>query len=404
MDTSIYLTKPDVHNFSKRLIGKDLRAYIVFQSLFNEKLIVSDSAFNNNKFFRDLIWKNESNESVNKYPQDLGKLIENGFLVPAVRNEFGSLSALQRDHFGRGVKDVPDPTYSQLIDDLVGNHIETYNVSRVSVTFRDRVLEALDDHEFMMAGGVKDDVTKLTKDFVLRQDPLYFNSMREWLNDKSGISKKDAQFIDKLVAGSYLFNVGIALDKKLDIPINKSRDVYPISLNLGDISKIPNVDCSKSIEINSSIILSKKLLSQIPIDAIIELKKDRSHTKIIHDIENFRNNDSPDFDNFALDLEKYLEVAESAFFEYMSGSQKSKILGERRKKINRGRLSLTVGLTIACLAFVPVLAIPSGIYGIVQVIAGHVNDLRKNLDQPINRESPMIGKPNTLDKLYKVLK
>lgn len=410
MDPSLFLTEIDVHH-PEPLVGNALRAYIVQHSLFFDKLLVGDSQFNNNSMFRQLIWEKENNPQNAIYRQDLWELSEKGFLVPVVRNEYGSLSALRKDHVTRGVKDLPTEDYSAFIDEKVGNKVETYNIKTVATAFRERVLEELDDQKNIGRGKISKKTSLLIKDYVLRQDPLLFNSFREWMQVQvrnGAITQFDYNFVDELTGGAYRCNVAVALEKTLDTPNFRTRKIYPVEIEIGDVKKIPKRKILRKIEIESSVVLSQDILSKIPASALIEIKKNNlRYAKITRSLEVFRTTGEIDFETFAGDLQGYLASLELMANDFLTSKQKSAFLEKKKKEQKKAWIKFLVdaGTSAVSLANpVAFIAMLLGAYGVINAFIGGTSSVWEANKQPDFVDGYILGRSNSMKRLYEIKK
>lgn len=407
MDASLFLTEVDIHH-PKPLLDENLRAYIVQHSLFFEKCVVGDSQFNNNPNFRNLMWEKEANTQPATHPRDLWELAEKGFLVPAIRNEYGSLTALRKDHANRNVEHLPLEAYSTMMDEKLGNKIETYNIKDVSVAFRERVLEALDSEDNVGRGKISQKIALLVKDYVLKQDPLLFDSFRKWMQVQIGagsMNERDYYLVDRLTAGAYRHNVAIALNKNLDIPISKKRDIFPISITMGNLEKEQGDKKIQTIHIRPSVVLSQKILGQIPASVLVEIKKRNPHySRIVMAMENFRSTNAMDLEKFAGDLERYLADLEITFNQILTQRQKSDFLELKKKAKRKALLKLFIDLGATLAQPVSWLKVGLDVYDVVNTFYGDISEIRAANNQTEMLDGYILGRSNSMQKLYEITK
>ncbi|MBI4731984.1 MAG: hypothetical protein HY781_07640 [Chloroflexi bacterium] len=412
MDASLFLTEVDIHH-PKPLLDENLRAYIVQHSLFFEKCLVGDSQFNNNPNFRKLIWDKEANTQPVSYPQDLWELSEKGFLIPAVRNEYGSLTALRKDHASRHVEHLPTEAYVTLMDEKLGDKMETYNIRDVSIAFRERVLEALDSQDNVGRGKISKKTSLLMRNYVERQDPLLFDSFRKWMRvqiENGNMTERDYYLVDRLTAGAYRHNVAIALNKNLDIPASHSRDIYPITITLGSTGNILPGMRSKKIDIKSTMVLSSKVLSQIPAEALIEIKTNGMYfVKVVNALEKFRLNNSINMEEFGELLENYFSEVQYVFLNTIPSKHQAALRRIKNEEVAKLILKNSPDIGLSILAFVPFaqpIALVLNSFGFINAASGTISDIRsltKNADA-IGKRSFILGRSNSLEKLYVIKK
>src|SRR5687768_6590746 len=101
----LFLTEADVHHPErpKPLSADRLRAYILHHLLLFDRTLVGDSQFNNNRYLRQLFWPAEPGEV--GVPRDLAWLVQEGYFLPVLRDDIGSLPLLRCEHARRGVSD-----------------------------------------------------------------------------------------------------------------------------------------------------------------------------------------------------------------------------------------------------------------------------------------------------------
>jgi hypothetical protein len=412
MDASLFLTEIDIHH-PRPLLDENLRAYIVQHGLFFNRLLVGDSQFNNNPAFRKLMWDREANANSVTYPQDLWQLAEQGFLVPAVRNEYGSLTALRKDHVSRSVETPPSEEYAQWMDEKLGSNIETYNIKDVSTAFRERVLESLDSTDNVGRGKISKKIALLVKDYVLRQDPLLFASFRQWMRTQieGGLmTERDYFLVDRLTAGAYRHNVAIALNKNLDIPASHHRDIYPVTITMGSTENIPLGMRSKTLDIKSTLVLSSEVLSKISVEALLEIKKNGLyHSKVVNALENFRLKNAIDMEKFAEALENYLNEVQYVFLHTISNRDQAALKQIKKQETAKLILKNSPDIGLSILAFV---ALPHPIplllnsLGFINTASGTISDIRSLLKDAdiIAKRAFILGRSNSLEKLYAIKK
>mgnify|MGYP001611565230 CR=1 FL=1 len=103
----LFLTEVDQHH-PRPLINRQLRAYIMLNALFFDRLLVGDSQFNNNVNLRSLIWDREPNPSTSQDTLiDFPLLLQEGYLLPTIRQDYHSLESLRQEHENRRIDNVP---------------------------------------------------------------------------------------------------------------------------------------------------------------------------------------------------------------------------------------------------------------------------------------------------------
>jgi hypothetical protein len=361
------------------------------------------------------VWDHERPVEGADFPQDLYELTEMGLLAPALRREYGSLTALRQEHAARRVENVPDEAYTRLIDEKSKGAAELYDLKVVAQAFRERVLEALDDPNNVGRGKIGRRVRDLVKDWVLGQDPLLFAALRGWMKeqrDAGRLTERDYRIVDRMVAEAYRYNVGIALNKNLDVSLSHRRDLYPVTLSMGsgieearDRRPAPR-PVTRQIEIRPTVYLAQPVLARVPAAALAAVRRHSQYRpKVAGALEVFRATRSIDLDAFAGDLETYLAEVEMAFNDFLSHRQQAEIFDLQK----RGRIRAYVkGVVDGGMNFVGLIpgigSVISTVYGMINTAAGTVAEVRAAARQEERMRGYILGRSDSLERLYEVRK
>jgi hypothetical protein len=187
LDNSLFLSGLDKYH-TRPFWGKNLRAYIMMHSLFNDSLVVTDSLINNNKFLRNLIWPEEPG-AYGVCPRDLANLLQDGFLIPALRNTTKSLKNLREDHVNRNVDGIPSIEYVDFVEEhLLKNQIQ-YEPEKVSNLFKQRCLNAFCSNTNQIKSKLSKKIRQRVYDWIECQEPLLYTPMRIWMKKELEIGR-----------------------------------------------------------------------------------------------------------------------------------------------------------------------------------------------------------------------
>lgn len=336
---TLFLSEIDIHHTSP-MTGNALREYIIMHSLFFNKLITGDSQFNNNPHLRSLLWDKEAPNSVN-HPGDFSVFLKEGYLLPAIRKDYSSLNDVRKDHLTRGVANVPGKGYVDYLQDCLGGKRETFDLTQVSTIFRNRVLSAFSSQENTGRGKLSKQATLKVYEFVLSQEPLYFNSFRKWARKQinSGkMTEREYRLADKLVAGCYRHNIALSLDTNIDVSIAKRRDIYPFSVVMGNKTIFrQDVQNRKTWEISPKIIFMQNILSNIPAQVLIDIKGAdkrkplKRFSNLSNQLEEFRRGKNTNIETLVGTLEDYLAEVELVFLDYLVPKQRANYTAKKQK-------------------------------------------------------------------------
>ena len=318
--SSLFLTEVD-HHHPKQLTGKKLRHYIILNSLFYDRLLIGDSQINNNEALRNLIWNGESNlEGEKGIPQDLHLLLEEGYILPVVRNDYNSLQILRTEHEDRAVTDTPSEQYVDFIEEKLEEKRVTFDINEVSQLFKNRVLEAFTTGIGVGRGRISKEKCKIIVDYVESQDKLLYKSLRDWAKGQINIgtlNQRDYKIMDRVVAGAYRHNIPLSIGTKLDRPIQKSRDYFLEDIFFGDEDKpllYQNKPETTTIHLPLlNKLLSNNFLSKIPSEFLIYIKGSKKqgidpsphYLNVKNQINEYLKTGTLKYDDFINDLNLY---------------------------------------------------------------------------------------------------
>ncbi len=386
--TKLFLTEVD-HHHPRQLSKQELRAYILLHSLFFDKLLVGDSQFNNNQRMRSLIWGNEPNlsHSENTF-SDMSFFLQEGYLSPVIRKDYGTLQNLREEHERRGVEDVPSQEFVEFADEKIINQKEFYDIETVSRTFRVRVLKAFTSPINCGQGKLSKRKLHHVYDYVLSQEKLLYKSLRDWAQQeiRNGyFSDRDYRLIDKIVSGAYRHNVAFSIDTNIDMPINESRDPFLVQMNFGDMNWpiiSPN-QYEKSAEwhLAPARHLSNSFLSKIPAEAFQYIKGSKnnkikplqSYKKIIKHLERFRLGKTVKIEKFVGDLELYLNEVQIILLDHSTTKSRSDYLARKNKETKGAIVKLFVDNLFCVIGLIPYVG---DVVGFLHAGFGGLNDLR----------------------------
>lgn len=127
---------PDTHEAEPSI--RLLRGYLVRHALFRGPLVVGDSQINNNPHLRELLRPDPDRE----FPvaRDLSVLLEEGHLVPVVREGRTSLAEIHASQRERDVQGLPPAAYVEYLDDNRHDFGRGYDVGLLARQFRRQML------------------------------------------------------------------------------------------------------------------------------------------------------------------------------------------------------------------------------------------------------------------------
>lgn len=348
----LFLSEIDTHH-EKPLAGGRLRAYILSQALFFDRLIVGDSQINNNFRLRGLLWDAEDYARVDSSPSDLWVLLKLGLLTPALRNGSSSLDILRREHQARGVANVPSPAYVEYVEEHLAGVREEYDIAKVSSLFKHRTLAALRDDGAVGRGRLSRDVRARVYDYVQNQPTLLYKTLRDWLDTQlssGAMAPRAAQRIDRMVASAYRHNVAIAMRTNLDVPTPVGGSISPIDITLGDRRLVKRLReqriSSCGYDLPPTAVLSREFLSWMPASSLAAVLQLKSRSKVVRAMEAFRTGRVPDMPEFLAALEAYLFEVDYTVSSHLSAKQAVRYKDLQRRETARTKVNLIVESTL----------------------------------------------------------
>ncbi len=393
--SKLFLTEVDQHH-PKPLVGKQLRSYVMLHALFNDRLLIGDSQFNNNPHIRRLLWDKEpQNKDNDGVSNDLAVLLEEGYLLPTIRKDYDSLENLRIEHQSRRVDNVPSEEFVSFAQEKIGKRKETYDIQSVSKVFHQRCLNDFSSPENRGRGKLsRENLARVFK-YIQNQDILLYKSLRDWAIQEieaGNFTQRDYQLIDRIVAGAYRHNVPFALDINIDVPIPESRDPFPIAFQFGDK---PTFHFRETEKIYSEWILppafhlSNSFLSKIPSEALLYIKGSKeksisplsSYTEITRYVERFRSGDEVKLDTFQEEMALFLTETEIIVREFLNKKNKNIYLKKKDKDIREAILSFTRDTAIEAIGIAPIVGSIASMFGIYFVASGGLKQIRAAVRQ-----------------------
>lgn len=385
-NSTLFLTEVDQHH-PKPLCGNKLRYYILRHNLFFDRLLIGDSQINNNLEIRDLLWANNLTQDCDQdVLHDLDVLLEEGYLLPVIRNDYPSLQTLRSEHASRKIDNTPPEAYVDFIESKIGKQRVSYNIQDVSRLFKQRVIEAFTTGSNVGRGGISKEKCKRIVGYVVEQEPLLYKSLREWAEiqvSKGILTSRDYRIFDRAVAGAYRHNIPLSLGINIDRPISESRQLYPDKLYFGKpvinqekLSRQP----TREEFLQSFPILSEKLLSKIPAKTILYLKGSKKYNidpsphylAVNSQLSHYRDTGEINRDQFLSALELFAAEI-SVIAQELSGSLKSQYLLKKKADQSQAQVNFWNEMKVQGIGFIPVIG-PSA--GIIWAYRGALNDYR----------------------------
>lgn len=319
----LFLTGVDPH-LPGPLDIAEMRPYIIMNSLFIEGLISSDSQFNNSPNLRWLIDPNEP-EVPGAPPllRDLGVLVREGYLLPAIRHDFRDLGQVRHLHKEKNVENVGSQQYVDYLQDLIGDQRLDYDRNVVHDSFRTLVLRSFASENSRGKGRLSLQKANAILDVARSREPLYFKDLNDWIKGqiKGGrMTKRDFDIAHRITRGAYTHNVPYAMGVNVDTPLSQSAMFLPIDMRMGQEHEAPRVLSARrqQLEVRPLFFLSRQFLKHLPAHALIEIKGSRDgkvkpsyhYQKVMKTLKTYRMTGKIDILDFANSLELYLDQVE----------------------------------------------------------------------------------------------
>ena len=406
----LFLTEVDQHH-PRPLIDRRLRAYIILHALFFDRLLVGDSQFNNNINLRSLIWNSELIPSTtSKTLRDFSLLLQEGYLLPTIRQDYSSLESLRQEHENRKIDNVPPKEFVELAEQYIGNERESYDGETVGAVFRKRCLIAFSSPDNYGKGKLSKDKQNYIYDYLAGQDHLLYKSLREWAEKEmkaSRFTNRDYRLFDRIVSGAYRHNVPLALDVNIDMPLLESRDPFPITFDFGDKEGRSSIFVNKHSgewDLPPALHLSSSFLSLIPAESLIYIKGSKnkditplpSYKKVIGYLESFRSRKSISTDALLDDFSHFLKETEVIVTEHLGRKPKISYLERKRKAKSKAKIDLVVDGTLSAIGFIPIVG---NIVSIIYAAYGGLQKMRNAMRQEDYIDGVINGKSSIAESL-----
>jgi hypothetical protein len=213
--THVFLSETE-HHGSRLTDPQALRARIVQHALFAERLIITDSQVLNNAALRSLLDSQAPDASA--WRADLVDLIRSGMLVIARRDSANSFREIRDGHKARNVKDVPSEAYADFIDEATEGHLSLYSADTVSQRFKARTIDRLSE----LIGPPDDSYSRTLSaavEWIQNQDPLYYNSLREWIENRQASHQETSAVALETVERAANWSFRTSLPAVLQTPV-----------------------------------------------------------------------------------------------------------------------------------------------------------------------------------------
>jgi|UniRef100_A0AAU3HW15 hypothetical protein len=213
--THVFLSETEHHGGTVTDPG-GLRARIVQNALFAERLVITDSQVLHNVALRSLL--DGQTPSTPEWRADLAELISSGMLVIVRRDSAGSFREIRDEHKARNVGDVPTEEYAELMDEITEGHIAPYSVDEVSARFKRRTADRLTD----LIGPPDDSYSRTLRaavEWIHGQDPLYYNSLRGWIEERRAAHGESSEVALEAVERSANWSFRTSLPAVLEMPV-----------------------------------------------------------------------------------------------------------------------------------------------------------------------------------------
>lgn len=377
----LFLTEIDKHR-PNPYSAENLRAYIVGQSLFVDQLLTADSQFNNNPSFRSLIFPKENiRRRELKVPNDLGLLVREGYLLPAIRKDFTDLHAVQKKHIKKKVSDTPSKQYVNYVMACLNGQRVSFDGDEVSGAFKKRVLQAFSSSANGNRGGLSQRTANRIRDYSESRTELLYIDLRKWLNQQVGkgiITRREYKIADNKIGDAYRHNVPYSMGVSIDVPLSQSENYLPIDIRVGNKQGLKLArnarEFSGKYTLPPMLFLSRKFLQKVSAEALIAIKGSRNgkikacshYENVIRQLREFRIQGQINLDDFVQELHLYMNEVQYVFSTtlpqrdrilFLSESNKSKVGGRihsylRENGVNlislvTGRLGMLFGLVWA---------------------------------------------------------
>ncbi|MGW2784585.1 hypothetical protein ACWC3X_25500 [Streptomyces populi] len=213
--THVFLSETE-HHGSPVTDPEGLRARIVQHALFAERLVITDSQVLHNAALRSLLGGRTPSSA--EWRADLAELIRSDMLVVVRRDSASSFREIRDEHEARGVNDVPAEEYAELMDEITEGHVVPYSVDRASELFRRRTANRLAE----LIGPPDDDYARTLRsavEWIRGQDPLYYNSLRGWIEERRATHRDTSEVALEAVERSANWSFRTTLPAVLEMPV-----------------------------------------------------------------------------------------------------------------------------------------------------------------------------------------
>lgn len=362
----LFLTQTAPRN-PRPLNSKRLRAYIMLHSLFFDRLVVEDSHLINNRHLRNLIWEKEQDLANTKGTlADFSLLLEEGYLLPVIRNDFESLQQLRDEHKKLMVEDVPSRAFINYVQEKLGSQRMYYDIRDVRTMFRERALEAFSDPNNYGSGKISKTKSHFVCEYIIRQDGLLYETLQYWVKQQVQLgyfSSRDYRFIDQLASILSNTTVAISLNHNIDIP------VAPVKKNT-------------DLRVDLNGFLMGEFLTRMPAKALIYIKGSKnqgikpldSYEKIVSDLERFRSGQTIDLEKFYDDLIFYLSEVELIARGFLADLDKSEYIVMKRQAMDKAKVNVLVEILLSAIGLIPILG---DIVGVLYLGYGSIKELQE---------------------------
>ncbi|MFD5819072.1 hypothetical protein [Streptomyces sp. NPDC127038] len=326
MREKVFLSDAEIHRESDFATAEDLRARVLFHVLFSDELLIGDSQCLNTPLFRALVSPAEARR--HGVRGDLGQLLDNGRIQVARRDGL-TLREVHASQALREVKHRPDAGYADELDRRIRAHPVSYDFGAVAAAFKSGVLRLI-GRRLSGTEGATYDVLERAREWVTGQEPLYFNSVKNWVE---GFRTADGSVPAALVLALEAVDraAGEAYRQALPTVLGASTAASEGLEGLTDAATRRTVVERTGF---AAGVLDPFLLGRIPVDVLLEATEQPSRTALVEELAVMKNGERPDLDRFQEAMAEFSGWTREAFGRAFDATD------ERELAVLRGRRNL----------------------------------------------------------------
>ncbi|MCF2527671.1 hypothetical protein [Yinghuangia soli] len=324
----VYLADAEPHARGAAKSSADLRSCLILHALFSGSLIIGDSQSLNNPYFRRLVSLEEALPAGEvSVPRDIARLLQHGNLRIA-RRAGQTLRLIRDEHAARGVENVPDASYAELLETMTDTHAVFWDRAEVEGAFKAGVLERLEAVRSETPNPARLAVYEAASQWAEEQPVLLYKALRDWMSTYA--TSHTASFdlsaalrqIELQTSASYQR----ALPKALEAGVAKARQHSDI---------MPAARVRTVLEVNGlpGVLLDNHLLAKLPAEAFFGLAEEPARDALVGEFRKIRCGLPSDVDVLRSAAEEFAALMSEVFdavFRGVGGTPWDRLQGRRR--------------------------------------------------------------------------